>query len=783
MTWPEEIVQAVWTLVKERWLFLGLASTGLALWLLVQPVLPALARRLVALVGVTGALGWGLKEAWAVKWLADDAYISFAFSKRFVEGHGFVLNPGEYVEGYTNFLWVALLGVVGKLGGPIPEAALLGNLLCFVALVLIAWELTQGPLEQDAKASLPLAAIAVALSRPFFTFATSGLESIVSLTLCAGAALLWRRGWLVWSGVVFGLGAMTRPDHLLLAGAAWAVVVVDTWLTHRSLEPALRPLLRLATPTLAIFTAYWAWRWSYYGQFFPNTYYAKSGGGSYFSQGYVYLVHAFLVSGAVLAAFGLLWAFPWVLRDEKRRPLVLYAFAVAATHGLYVTKVGGDFMEFRFLLPTLFFVVVAWDVVTRRPSLTWPRWSVAALGLPLALSWAVLALNPKPIGPWEKKWHLAAEETFYQLRSGFPVDHGSDLVTLGRTVEEQFFAKGVAPKLAIGCIGMVGYFTHVPLMDTYGLANARVAKHEITARGRPGHEKFATLDDMLAEGAGFSDGNPWGAEREDAVGFHAGGRKFWLVRYDDDIDALARKENWPFPFIEQTVERSLRTLSRQQLDADRAFFEKFLTGSKRKDEVLARLDRFAKGDELRAVNPQTIPPEELPSWLRRADSFGAPELVQALSSRVLARFTFEDDVAPARTEGAVWPPVDGTQREQTQVVGYVGRRLLNTYKDVDRTTGSVELKLPAGEGQRVNLLVGGGNECQVVYVALLDGEREVSRWCGQRDEVLRPVEASLDGLAAPTLRIVDASAGAWGHLLVDDVLVYRAVPADVGPNP
>ncbi len=39
----------------------------------------------------------------------DDAYISFQYAKNWASGNGVVFNPGERVEGYTNFLWVALL--------------------------------------------------------------------------------------------------------------------------------------------------------------------------------------------------------------------------------------------------------------------------------------------------------------------------------------------------------------------------------------------------------------------------------------------------------------------------------------------------------------------------------------------------------------------------------------------------------------------------------------------------------------------------------------------------
>ena len=41
----------------------------------------------------------------------DDAYISYRYAENFIQGNGLVFNPGERVEGYTNFLWIILLSL------------------------------------------------------------------------------------------------------------------------------------------------------------------------------------------------------------------------------------------------------------------------------------------------------------------------------------------------------------------------------------------------------------------------------------------------------------------------------------------------------------------------------------------------------------------------------------------------------------------------------------------------------------------------------------------------
>ena len=55
--------------------------------------------------------------------LTDDAFISFRYVRNLLEGNGLVFNPGEYVEGYTNFLWILELAAIWGIFGVRPEHA------------------------------------------------------------------------------------------------------------------------------------------------------------------------------------------------------------------------------------------------------------------------------------------------------------------------------------------------------------------------------------------------------------------------------------------------------------------------------------------------------------------------------------------------------------------------------------------------------------------------------------------------------------------------------------
>ena len=61
-----------------------------------------------------------VNTAW---FICDDAFISFRYVRNLIDGYGLVFNDGEYVEGYSNFLWVLELAAIWKIFGVRPEVA------------------------------------------------------------------------------------------------------------------------------------------------------------------------------------------------------------------------------------------------------------------------------------------------------------------------------------------------------------------------------------------------------------------------------------------------------------------------------------------------------------------------------------------------------------------------------------------------------------------------------------------------------------------------------------
>src|SRR4051794_37699784 len=75
-----------------------------------------------------------------LRFVCDDAYITFRYAANLAHGLGPVWNPGERVEGYTNFLWMVGAVKVIALGGR-PEVVMpWASAGCaLLTLVAIAW--------------------------------------------------------------------------------------------------------------------------------------------------------------------------------------------------------------------------------------------------------------------------------------------------------------------------------------------------------------------------------------------------------------------------------------------------------------------------------------------------------------------------------------------------------------------------------------------------------------------------------------------------------------------
>ena len=70
----------------------------------------------------------------------DDAYITLRYARNFLDGSGFVWNPGEYVQGYTNFLHLILISAIGRLGVDLVWASRIVAMASLAGLIAVMFQ-------------------------------------------------------------------------------------------------------------------------------------------------------------------------------------------------------------------------------------------------------------------------------------------------------------------------------------------------------------------------------------------------------------------------------------------------------------------------------------------------------------------------------------------------------------------------------------------------------------------------------------------------------------------
>ncbi|MGC8879271.1 MAG: ArnT family glycosyltransferase [Anaerolineae bacterium] len=284
----------------------------------------------------------------------DDAYISFRYVRQWAAGNGLVYNIGERVEGYSNFLWIALLLPFAKIGVDLGLAAkVLGCLFGLSSLGLTYY-------FGQALSSGSAAAWLLACSAPFAVWTMGQLEAplFAFLALAASFTFLSEEkkgaGW--WSGVLFGLLALSRPEGILFFSVAMALRALCSFQERRV---SRRDLWRIAACSVIVLP-YFTWRLTYYGYPFPNTVYAKSMGlhPRALLEGLFYLYQSVNAAGGF---FFLAITLALAIVKPVRSPTERYLAASVIAYAAFIVVGGGDWMPMqRFLvhiMPLLYLLV------------------------------------------------------------------------------------------------------------------------------------------------------------------------------------------------------------------------------------------------------------------------------------------------------------------------------------------------------------------------------------------------------------------------------------------
>lgn len=429
-------------------------------------------------------------------WVQDDAYVSFRYARNLVRGNGLVYNVGAYVEGYTNFLWTLISALPLMMGGEDPLAFmhLVGLVLwagCYLILLRASWEFFGEGLW-----IAPLAVLPLAYHWSFNMWFFSGMETPLVCFLTIAAVYYFARDpeqyglTLLWASLAGVALTMTRPDGVVtLAGLAAAgvlcygrrVFVERKWRIY-----VLAPLL----PILLVYLPFNLWRIWYYGSFYPNTYYAKVAYLSFYSRGWAYL-QTFLQIYGLAPWLPLLPLGALLCRPGMARRFLCATTFVAAGVLFYVVRLGGDFMEWRFLTPIMGIVY---------PGLVWGAAAIFARLLDRARVGAIggwigglvvtllLVVVTRAAPANRMEWYPPGQETIGLLRRY--CDPGRyDWRSAGK-VFDQVLPRDVT--IATTSAGMIPFFCDRPCLDLHGLTDPQIAHEMLTpeSRGRVGHEHW-----------------------------------------------------------------------------------------------------------------------------------------------------------------------------------------------------------------------------------------------------------------------------------------------------
>jgi hypothetical protein len=474
---------------------------------------------LVLLAAMAAWAGWFifrtsfLLDGRRVFCLFDDAMISMTYARNLVDGHG--LNwarQGAPVEGFTHPLWTALMVPVNLLPIGLERRCLVvqaGALALLLLHVVLVRRLVRRHFTRPGARHWAPACVLTAFYYPLNFWSLVGMETSLQAVLTTASVLLaldivhGRRNRHLALLLVGTLAVLLRMDMALPVIAVQAYVLAHGGL--RKGEPGERRGWLLGVAVLVAAAAgYTLFRWFYFHDLLPNTYYLKLAG--------IPLTVRLLVGGSALldtlrahwplllaVGIGVAPQLPLLVRRVgdrawgSRLALPAILFTICCAYSVYV---GGDAWEdevsanrfVAFAMPQVFvlFNALANQALAaakrrRRPAPHGTGAPEAAAGQPLAdeplaLRCGLLAATVAALlaanGLWQ---HDSAEErwkSFALVDRPTKTDKYGEILGLVRTL--QTIAEPSAA-VAVVWAGTPAYFSDFRMVDVLGYNDRHIA--------------------------------------------------------------------------------------------------------------------------------------------------------------------------------------------------------------------------------------------------------------------------------------------------------------------
>lgn len=442
---------------------------------------------------------------------AEDAFIGFHYAQNIASGYGLVWNAGENpVEGYTNFLWI-LLSAAGLFAGV--DVILFSQIIGIISglLVLIySFYFSKRVLGFGNLTSL-LPSVLLTFSGPFAVWSSGGMETTLFaffvFAACYHTAMYFNKqklSALLISNLFCLLATLTRPE-----GTGIFLVLFIFQILIFCIEKKAAEIYKTVLPASLVyflpFLVYFFWRYNYYGEFLPLTFYAKTGGTTLqWIRGFKYAL--FFSFHFILPLLPVLILFAWqkfegiksissssvfMYKAEKNKlyGLVLLSL-ICVCYTLYIVFVGGDYMAmYRFFVPILPMIYVLFAGVyyflIYKQVLTSARKILLALLIFFALSGSLIHSTPLDKFLFKKP---AITHGQYQGVL-FEQWQTNRLSLIGAFFNDYKINK--QQSLATDAIGAISFYSNLKIYCLHGLDDPLIAKMKVDDMGSgfPGHEK------------------------------------------------------------------------------------------------------------------------------------------------------------------------------------------------------------------------------------------------------------------------------------------------------
>ncbi|MFC2140446.1 hypothetical protein ACFLQ1_01840 [Candidatus Auribacterota bacterium] len=308
----------------------------------------------------------------------DDSFISYRVARNLKQGYGFRFNNGgEKLEGFSNFLWVVILNFLAQFSIPLVNSSTWLGLLFSLGTIFVSYQIAQR-LFPKFTLIVPLLII---LSDFFIVNSLNGLETSLFSFLFILTAYLFISGhfsntssaketlYLIFASASSFLVAAVRPEGILIFLSLTFFLIREEYPKKN-----LKKILSFILPCLFFYLPYTLWRYLYFGELLPNTFYARQlilfpslskqllMGGLYFLTFFMDQLH-----------FLLIFLFlPLIFTKKIEKEFKCLLFLLLSYLG-FIFLAGGDwnhmFGTFRFMMPLVaIFSLLAlkeWSILSR----------------------------------------------------------------------------------------------------------------------------------------------------------------------------------------------------------------------------------------------------------------------------------------------------------------------------------------------------------------------------------------------------------------------------------